>query len=130
MSGGALAFGEVLPPLREAGEERAANEPKRTGSKADRTIASRRFALLNTFADQAARGLRPAEQACWLQLFRHADKAGRVRLSLGRLADGCGVSVSTAQRAVKALIRAELLAVDRRGGLGRGASTYRLKRPG
>lgn len=86
----------------------------------------RRWRMLNRFADVHAAALSVAAQAVYLQLFRHADRAGVAKLSIARLAKLIGMGDRTARGAVRELRVAGIVRVKSRGTIGRGGSVYVL----
>jgi DNA-binding MarR family transcriptional regulator len=85
-----------------------------------------RFEVLNAFVDTGMAGLRRAELAVWLALYRDTKRDGTARASLADLARRAGIDRQTASRAVGRLARRKMLQVIRRGGLNRGPSAYRV----
>jgi hypothetical protein len=125
----ALPAGTVLPPLGTAGiAEGVSTRP--AGRKAARTQARRsrgRFAVLNGFVDGTMRGLPRAAALVWVCLGRDTKPDGLARTAVADLARRIGGDRRTVLRALRLLVDRGLLEVVRRGGLGRGLSTYRVK---
>jgi len=94
--------------------------------KAKRAAAGR-WRTFNLFIDATLRTLPRAELAVWLTLYRDARPDGLARTGQADLARRAGCNVGTVKRAVAGLARRGLLAVVRRGGIGRGPSVYRLR---
>lgn len=115
------------PTLGEpADDERESARHDRTGSgRRNCRSTAGRFEQVNGFADFTLPGLDRAQIAVWLILWRDT-KAGIARTSQADLARRAGTTTRTVERAVRRLIRAGLLTVVRRGGLGRGPSSYRV----
>lgn len=85
-----------------------------------------RFATLNSFVDFCLAKLNRNEMAVWMILFRDT-RQGSVRTSQADLARRAGVCDRTVRRAIKRLLDMGLLQVLWQGGLGRGASVYRIQ---
>jgi hypothetical protein len=127
-----LPPGAVLPPLAtgDAGKD---EETRPTGRKGGRTQARRRqrhygrFASLNGFVDGTMSTLPRAAALVWVCLWRDTKPDGLARTAVADLARRVGGDRSTVIRALRLLIDQGLLDVVRRGGLGRGMSTYRVK---
>jgi hypothetical protein len=99
----------------------------RYGTARRRRTAARRFELLNAFWDEGtARTLPRTAALIWLALWRHARPDRTVRLSFGKLAWMVGTCRQTAIRSVRRLRGERLLKLVKRGGPGRGPSTYKL----
>jgi hypothetical protein len=127
-----LPPGAVLPPLvtPDAGT-RAPTRP--TGRKGGKTHARRsrkhsgRFAVLNGFVDGVMGTLPRAAALTWVCLWRDTKPDGLARTAVADLARRVGGDRSTVIRALRLLVERGRLDVVRRGGLGRGVSTYRVK---
>ncbi len=127
-----LPPGAVLPPLMTADAD--AGAPTRpVGRKAGRTNARHsrrhcgRFAVLNGFVDGDMGTLPRAAALVWVTLWRDTKSDGLARTAVTDLARRVGGDRSTVIRAVRLLVDRGRLDVVRRGGLGRGVSTYRVK---
>ncbi len=143
--------GSVLPPLRPVSEsERGSTEPPRpekrraepvrptnptrptkpvpkSAKKTDKTAKSaQRFHTINDFVDLSMRGLTGAAAKAWVVLWRDTKPNGLAKTAMSDLARRMGCSTTTAKRAVRKLRAAGLLDVPVLGGLGRGASVYRV----
>jgi hypothetical protein len=137
--------GSVLPPLRPVSEsERGSTEPPRpderrseparatntaltSAKKTDKTAKSaQRFQTINDFVDLSMRGLTGAAATAWMVLWRDTKPNGLAKTAISDLARRMGCSKATAKRAIRELKAAGLLAVPVLGGLGRGASVYRV----
>jgi septal ring-binding cell division protein DamX len=143
--------GSVLPPLRLVSEsERGSTEPPRpderrsepvratnptsptkpaptSARKTDKTAKSaQRFHTINDFVDLSMRGLTGAAAKAWVVLWRDTKPNGLAKTAMSDLARRMGCSTTTAKRAVRELKAAGLLDVPVVGGLGRGASVYRV----
>lgn len=126
---------EVLPPMETgrppatppAGAYGPIDSPdeKEPKGKAARRTAGDRFRVLNAFADFTLAGLSRNEIAVWLLLWRDT-RDGTARTSQADLARRAGVSDRTIRNTLGRLASKRLLRVVRRGGIGRGASAYRI----
>ena len=127
-----LPPGAVLPPLVPADAGKGA--PTRpAGSKGGKRHARRRqrhygrFAVLNGFVDGVMGSLPRAAALTWVCLWRDTKPDGLARTAVTDLARRVGGDRRTVLRALRLLADRGLLEVVRRGGLGRGLSTYRVK---
>ena len=127
-----LPPGTVLPPLVTA--DALASAPTHpAGCKGGRTHARRsrrhagRFAVLNGFVDGVMSTLPRAAALTWVCLWRDTRPDGLARTAVTDLARRVGGDRRTVLRALRLLIDRRLVEVVRRGGLGRGLSTYRVK---
>lgn len=126
-----IPVGEEPPPLeppadrptRGAASKASKAKGKPSGNKRG---AASRFRTLNAFVDFTARELSRAELLVWLTLFRDC-RDGTARTGQADLARRCGVNRRTVYRAILSLQRRGLVQVVRRGRLGAGPSTYRLR---
>ena len=127
-----LPPGAVLPPL-VTGDADEGTPARPAGRKGGRTHARRstrlaaRFALFNGFVDDGMGTLPRAAALVWVCLWRDTKPNGLARTAVTDLARRVGGSRSTVIRAVRLLVDRGRLKVVRRGGLGRGVSTYRVK---
>ncbi|HVA46159.1 MAG TPA: transcriptional regulator [Pirellulales bacterium] len=85
-----------------------------------------RFAILNAFIDFTMGDLDRAEMAVWFALYRDTKPDGLARTSQADLARRAGTTDRTVRRAIASLERRRLLKIVHRGGLQKGASTYRI----
>ncbi len=115
-----LAVGQEPPPLDPA----PARPPERANGK--RTAAGR-FQCINAFIDATMGGLRPAERAVWLILWRDTKPDGLAATSQTSMARRAGVSDRSIRSALRGLERRGLLTVVHRGGLRSGVSIYRVQ---
>jgi hypothetical protein len=124
--------GHVLPPLEPASVGRPAST-RPAGRKGRKTHARRssgrcgRFSVVNGFVDGVMATLPRAALATWLCLWRDTKPDGLARTAVTDLARRVGTDRRTVLRALRLLTDRGLLEVVRRGGLGRGLSTYRVK---
>jgi hypothetical protein len=133
-----LKVGEEPPPLEPSDqteeEPRPLTPAEMAGPRQQREVApakgkgksGNRFHVINTFADHTLAGLRRAEVAVWVLLWRDTRPDGLARTAQTDLARRAGVNGRTVKRAIQRLQRAGLVTVVRRGGLFRGPSTYRV----
>lgn len=125
----------VLPPMDEGkgsqhghqGNGTDQGTAKKPKGKTGRRKTGDRFAVLNTFVDFTAGELSRNEILVWLVLYRDTKPDGTARTSQDDLARRAGVSDRTIRRAIKQLEGRGLLGVVYRGGIGRGASAYRVR---
>lgn len=86
-----------------------------------------RFAVLNGFVDVSMRTVTTTDAAVWFVLYRETKPNGVAKVSQKQIADAVGVNERTVRRAIERLQGVGLLVVIRRGGIGRGASCYRVR---
>lgn len=85
------------------------------------------YDLLDAFVDFDMGGITPAEALVWVVLYRDTDPlTNTARVSCERIAARVGRSVRQVKRLLKKLADRGLIRVERRGGLNRGATTYRV----
>ena len=82
--------------------------------------------MLNAFVDFTLAGLTRNEMAVWLVLYRDTKPNGTARTSQADLARRAGVSDRTVRNALGRLAKKGLVRTVYRGGIGRGASAYRV----
>src|SRR5262245_42004351 len=124
-----LAVGEEPPPLERPGPAPSGNGRQRHqggGRGRPKGKTGERFAVLNAFVDFSLADLSRAEIAVWLVLYRDT-RDGTARTSYDDLARRAGLNRRNVGRAVRRLEGRGLLQIVRRGGLGRGASCYRVR---
>jgi predicted DNA-binding transcriptional regulator len=124
-----IPVGQEPPPLhrppspaRHQGDQGHQGKAK---GKAGRRKAGDRFAVLNAFVDFTAGGLSRNEILVWLALYRDT-RNGTARTSQADLARRAGVSDRTVRNALGRLAKKGLVRTVYRGGIGRGASAYRV----
>jgi DNA-binding MarR family transcriptional regulator len=83
--------------------------------------------MLNAFVDFTVAGLTRNEIAAWLVLYRDTKPDGTARTSQADIARRVGTSDRTIRRALDRLKQRGLLKLTYRGGIGRGASAYRVR---
>jgi hypothetical protein len=123
-----MAVGDEPPPME--GPNLAPSHHSRRGApkgKPDdaKSKAGARFGVLNAFVDFAMVDLSRAEIAVWLVLYRDT-RDGTARTSITGLAGRAGCDRSTVFRALRGLGGRGLVKIVHQGGLGRGASRYRV----
>lgn len=107
----------VLPPDRPEVKASQNNKRRKTAG---------RFGVLNAFLDFTSRNFGRAEILVWLLLYRDTKPNGLASTSQADLARRAGITTRTVERAICRLEEHELIEVVRRGGIGRGPSTYRV----
>ena len=123
-----IPVGREPPPMNP----RIVTSPLAPGhGKADKPgkakgAAGERFAVLNRFVDFTLVDLSRAEIAVWLILYRDT-REGTARTAYDDLARRAGCNRRSVCRAVHRLEQLGLLKIVHRGGLGRGASRYRVR---
>jgi DNA-binding transcriptional ArsR family regulator len=127
-----LPPGAVLPPL--VTPDAGTGAPTRpAGRKGGKTHARRprrrsgRFDTVNGFVDGVMGTLPRAAALTWVCLWRDTKPDGLARAAVADMARRIGGDRRTVLRALRLLGKRGLLDVVRRGGLGRGPSTYRVK---
>lgn len=101
--------------------------PREPSAEAEETKDLGRFAQFNAFVDETMRSFRSAAALkVWVVLFRDARPNGIATASQEWIARRAGVDVRSVKRGVRDLKALGLLEVRRKGGTGRGASTYRV----
>ena len=86
-----------------------------------------RFAVLNAFVDCTLAGLTRNEIAVWLVLYRDTKPDGTARTGQTDIARRAGISARSVRRGIEGLLRKELAKRVYQGGIGRGASAYRIR---
>jgi len=120
-----LPGASVLPPL-EDGSTRANHTEADDGKhKRQHRRTWGRFEVLNSFVDAGMAGLNRGELAAWPVLYRDT-RSGTARTSAGDIARRAGLSRRAVVDALASLRRRRLVTLVYRGGLNRGASTYRV----
>lgn len=109
----------VLPPMEPRRSEKPpdADRPKRRFAV--------RFALLNRFVDETAGTLTRSELLVWLTLYRDS-RSGVAETGQTDIARRSGLNARTVRWAIDRLKSRGLVDIVRQGGLGKGASRYRL----
>ncbi|MBL8800204.1 MAG: helix-turn-helix domain-containing protein [Planctomycetia bacterium] len=119
-----IPVGQEPPPLDPRPDHRPA-AGRQTKAKGKRTAAGR-FRTLNAFVDFTLGELGRAEIAVWLVLFRDC-RDGLARTAQTDMARRAGIDRRTVYRALRRLEQLGLVRVVRRGRLGSGPSSYRLR---
>ena len=105
------------------------NAPNGKPTSREKTTKRRsrlRFEVLNAFVDEGMAELTRGEIATWLVLYRDTKADGTARASLDDIARRSGIDRQTVCRAVGRLARRNMLKTERKGGLNRGPSVYRV----
>lgn len=90
-------------------------------------MSANRFGVVNAFIDFGMRELPRDEALVWLILWRDTDaETNTAQTSCASMATRAGCSVRHVKRVVKRLESRGLLRVERRGGINRGSSLYRV----
>jgi hypothetical protein len=105
----------MLPPVESPKETKPA--PRTRG----------RFADINGFIDYTMAGLTPAAAKVWLILWRDTKPNGLARTGQSDLARRAGVTERAVRKALVELAASKLVKVVRKGRLGVGPSTYRVR---
>lgn len=120
-----IPVGEEPPAFESRPPRPDASERIGTTAKGKRTAAGR-FRTLNAFVDFTLADLGRAEIAVWLVLFRDS-RDGFARTGQTDIANRAGIGRRTVYNAIRRLEQFGLLSVVRRGRLGAGPSTYRVR---
>lgn len=88
--------------------------------------AAGRWTMFNAFIDGIAGTLTPAAALTWLVLFRDTKRNGLAQTGQTDIGRRIGCTPRGVRKALAELRRFGLLAVVRRGGIGRGPSVYRV----
>ena len=127
MAGGRFTAEQVTRNLAKSQATRPQTEgpkvvPLRRGVKVPRE----RFATVNEFVDVAMRCLSGVDVKVWLTVWRDT-RHGTACVSNRELGLRSGHDERSVRRAVRTLVRSGWLEVVKRGGIGRGASVYRVR---
>jgi hypothetical protein len=125
-----LPPGHTLPPMVPTPPTPPKPAKGRKAGRGQRRCRQRhpdRFAMLNGFVDGVMGTLPRAAVCVWLTLYRDTKADGLARTGVADLAKRADCDRSTVIRAVQLLVDRGRLEVVRRGGIGRGPSTYRVK---
>jgi hypothetical protein len=107
----------MLPPVKS---------PSVTKPKPARSVHGR-FTEINEFIDYTLAHLTPSAVAVWLILWRDTKPNGLARTGQADLARRAGVTDRTVREALAELIKSGLVKVVRKGRVGIGPSTYRVR---
>ncbi|NLF57640.1 MAG: hypothetical protein GX580_08375 [Candidatus Hydrogenedens sp.] len=123
--------GVAADPVRTPAElDRMAARARGVEKARRRKEAARaRWALLNRFCDDGMAGLKPADAAVWLALFRHARADGVATVARARLEVMTGRERKTITAALSRLAAAGWVERLRRGGPSGGMAVYRVTAP-
>src|SRR5262245_601724 len=116
---GVLSGAAMLPPA-EPTRAPACTPPVRRRSRG-------RFEEINGFIDLSMAKLTPAARSVWLIWWRDTKPDGLARTGQADIARRAGVSDRAVRDALAELIREGLVKVVRKGRLGVGPSTYRVR---
>jgi len=124
-----LPAGVVLEPLLSPGEAEPPTLPPhpRKARKSQRRDPGGRFGVANWFADNAMAELPRGAIAVWWVLWRDTQPNGTASASVSWLAERAGCNRATVIRSIRLLTDKGLVEIVRRGGVGRGASRYRVR---
>jgi len=115
--------GRPPAPAGHQGDRSKAKHPKDTPPARRKTAG--RFAVLNAFVDFTLAGLNRNEIAVWLVLYRDT-KDGTARTGQADIARRAGISPRSVRRGIEGLREKGLVKRTYQGGIGRGASAYRI----
>ncbi len=107
----------MLPPM---------NPTPRT-NPTTRKRSGDRFAEINGFIDFTLASLTPSAIAVWLILWRDTKPNGLARTGQADLARRAGVTPRAVRKALTMLTAAGLVRVVRKGRIGAGPSSYRVR---
>jgi len=125
-----IPVGHELPAIRHSSNGsngRHQGHQSRPKRKPTRCKTGDRFAVLNAFVDFTLRGLTRNETAVWLVLYRDTKPNGTARTGQSDIARRAGISPRSARRGIDGLCKKGLLKRTYQGGIGRGASAYRIR---
>ncbi|OWK41274.1 hypothetical protein [Fimbriiglobus ruber] len=114
---GGLKGAEMLPPVA----------PTPTARPTTRKNARGRFAEINGFVDESMATLSRSAAIVWLILWRDTKSDGLSRTGQTDLGRRAGVTDRTVRSALAELIGVGLVKVVRKGRLGSGPTTYRVR---
>jgi hypothetical protein len=107
----------MLPPVASVTTPNYAVRPPNRG----------RFAEINEFIDFSMANLTPAARSVWLILWRDTKPNGLARTGQANLARRAGVTERAVRMALTELTSGGLVRVVRKGRVGAGPSTYRVR---
>jgi hypothetical protein len=102
------------------------NTKETTARRTSKRRSGLRFQILNAFVDEGMSKLSPHEAVVWFVLYRDTKPDGTARTAVDDIARRAGIGRRTVLRALKTLERLRMVKIVRRGGLNRGASSYRV----
>ncbi|OWK44029.1 helix-turn-helix domain-containing protein [Fimbriiglobus ruber] len=114
---GGLKGAGMLPPV----------DPVPTARPTTRKNARGRFAEINGFVDESMAKLSRSAVTVWLILWRDTKSDGLARTGQTDLGRRAGVTDRTVRSALAELIGAGLVKIVRKGRLGTGPTTYRVR---
>ena len=119
---------EVLPPVAPSSvplRQHSRGVAAGGSARSKKSSSTGRFQILNNFIDFTSGSLSRSELLVWFVLFRDT-RNGVARTSQKWIAQRAGISDRTVRRALKRLEDRGLVIVVSQGGLGVGASSYRV----
>ena len=119
-----IPVGRELPAINAAPQP-AAHKGTEAKGKPKASIGQR-FTTLNDFVDHSLSGLTRVEIAVWLVLYRDS-RDGSARTAMSDIARRVGCNRCSVVRAMTRLETLGLVKVIYRGGIGKGASRYKVK---
>jgi hypothetical protein len=127
MAGGRFTAEQVTRNLAKSQATRTqAQGPKVVPLRRGVKVPRERFATVNEFVDVAMRCLSGVDVKVWLTVWRDT-RHGTACVSNRELGLRSGHDERSVRRAVRTLVRSGWLEVVKRGGIGRGASVYRVR---
>ncbi len=119
----------VLPAMQRGNgpQHRRQGDTRQAKQKLPRWKTADRFAAFNAFVDCTLAGLTRNEIAVWLVLYRDTKPDGTARTGQTDIARRAGISVRSVRRGIEGLRKRELAKRVYQGGIGRGASAYRIR---
>lgn len=127
MAGGRFTAEQVTRNLAKSqATRRQAEGPKVVPLRRGVKVPRERFATVNEFVDVAMRCLSGVDVKVWLTVWRDT-RHGTACVSNRELGLRSGHDERSVRRAVRTLVRSGWLEVVKRGGIGRGASVYRVR---
>lgn len=119
----------VLPPMHQGNgsHRRHQGDTSKAKGKPARRKTGNRFGVLNAFVDCTLAGLTRNEIAVWLVLYRDTKLDGTARTGQSDIARRAGISARSVRRGIEGLRQRGLVKRVYQGGIGRGASAYRIR---
>ena len=123
-----IAVGEELPVMGDTKPPRRQDIKNDKGSKTSKPKkkTGSRFSMLNCFIDFTMGGLKPAERAVWLVLFRDTKQNGIAKTSEKDIGRRAGITDRMVRYALQTLEKRGLVKIVHRGRLNHGPSSYRV----
>jgi hypothetical protein len=127
MAGGRFTAEQVTQNLAKSQATRPqAGGLKVVSARRGAKVPRERFATVNEFVDVAMRCLSGVDVKVWMTVWRDT-RHGTACVSNRELGLRSGHDERSVRRAVRTLVRSGWLEVVKRGGIGRGASVYRVR---